>query len=144
MKIKNSHSIESQIYQDALTLRKQVFIDEQKVPKEIEIDDKEASCIHFVLYQDELALATARFYPLKENQLKLQRMAVSSLSRGKGLGGILLDHMIDYAREHDYTEIQAHAQISALNFYQAHGFKPYGPIFEEASILHQNVHLTLN
>ncbi|MGM0011597.1 acetyltransferase [Enterococcus sp. DIV1318a] len=48
----------SDLYLDAVRLRQRVFVAEQGVPEEMEIDEYEACCIHFVLYTDHVAVAT--------------------------------------------------------------------------------------
>ena len=66
----------SDLYLDAVRLRQRVFVAEQGVPEEMEIDEYEAHCIHFVLYTNHVAVATCRLLPLENGVMKLQRMAV--------------------------------------------------------------------
>ena len=56
--IKRTKDTMSQIYLDALFIRHEVFVKEQQVPIALEIDEQEAKAIHFVLYENEEALAT--------------------------------------------------------------------------------------
>lgn len=70
----------SDLYLDAVRLRQRVFVAEQGVPEEMEIDEYEARCIHFVLYTDHVAVATCRLLPLENGVMKLQRMAVEKLT----------------------------------------------------------------
>ena len=80
----------SDLYLDAVRLRQRVFVAEQGVPEEMEIDEYEAHCIHFVLYTDHVAVATCRLLPLENGVMKLQRMAVEKAYRGAdyyGSGG---------------------------------------------------------
>lgn len=144
MEIKNSRNLASSIYQDALAIRRAVFISEQGVAESIEIDENEDRCLHFVLYVDEKALATARLFEQDEKTVILQRMAVSKEARGKGYGRDLLLSIIQVAKEQDYHSLEAHAQISALDFYRSLGFDTQGPVYTEADILHQNIVLALN
>lgn len=138
MKIKQSKNTLSDIYMDALDIRKKVFVDEQKVPLSIEIDENEALCLHFVLYNDsEEACATCRILPDDKDQtVTLQRMAVLSEQRGKALGQILLQNVIAFCQKQGFKEIILHAQITAQGFYQREGFTEVGDIFQEAGIDH--------
>ncbi|GEO79279.1 hypothetical protein FD29_GL001293 [Companilactobacillus mindensis DSM 14500] len=74
--IKYSNDINSAIYKDSLKIRTDVFVDEQNVRKDLEIDDREADCTYFNVYLDGSAVATARFFPTDDNGIHVQRVAV--------------------------------------------------------------------
>lgn len=82
--IKETTDLSSQTYTDALTIRKEVFVTEQQVPLDLEIENEDV-CIHFVLYDDNQAQATVRLFPKENGTYKVQRMAVSLAARKKGL-----------------------------------------------------------
>ena len=90
MEIKMTTDLSNQVYLDALSIRYTVFVDEQQVPKALEVDEDEAAAIHFVLYEEDQPLATLRLLPLSPSQVKLQRMAVQQDARQKSLGKQLI------------------------------------------------------
>jgi predicted GNAT family N-acyltransferase len=118
----------------ASPIRFTVFVEEQRVPIEIEWDDQDAKSLHALAYSATgEAIATGRLLP----DGHIGRMAVLKEWRGKGVGGAILDRLIGVARERGDQEIVLFAQTHALAFYRAHGFVEHGEIFEEAGIPHQ-------
>ncbi|MDO4640268.1 MAG: GNAT family N-acetyltransferase [Neisseria sp.] len=145
MKILYTDDITSPIYSDAVAIRKTVFVEEQGVPLSLEIDENEAVCIHFVLYDEHnQATATCRILPEPgREKVILQRMAVLEAHRGRQLGKVLLEAAIDFAKQQNYLLIELHAQISARGFYEKMGFEPFGEVFEEAGITHVHMRMAL-
>jgi predicted GNAT family N-acyltransferase len=122
--------------QDALkAIRKSVFIDEQHVPKELEWDGRDTECTQFLLTADTVPVATARLTP--EGQIG--RMAVLKDFRGKGFGSRLLAAVIEHAKHAGHKQLFLHAQVSVIEFYQAHGFTAYGDVFIDAGIEHRSM-----
>ena len=118
----------------ASPIRFSVFVEEQRVPTEIEWDDQDANSLHALAYSDAGdAIATGRLLP----DGHIGRMAVLKEWRGKGVGGAILDRLIGVARERGDREIELFAQTHALDFYRRYGFVERGEIFEEAGIPHQ-------
>ncbi|GHV61546.1 GNAT family acetyltransferase [Bacteroidia bacterium] len=139
MKIDFTQDTKSQSYLDAIRIRRLVFVEEQLVPLDIEIDEHEAQCTHFVLYENNgLAVATARFLPDREHEgvAILQRMAVLKEYRGKGRGGEVIRAVESFALSHHIYEIVLHAQLTAKGFYEKKGYAAFGDEFEEAGITH--------
>jgi predicted GNAT family N-acyltransferase len=139
MKIVNTYDTSSRIYSDAVSIRHIVFVDEQQVPPEIEIDEYEAQCVHFVLYNAEnSAVATARLLPDKEHAglATLQRMAVLKEYRSHGYGRDMIREVEKFAAQNSFSEIVLHAQITAQGFYSKMEYVPFGDEFEEAGIRH--------
>ncbi|NKZ27786.1 GNAT family N-acetyltransferase [Vagococcus lutrae] len=134
--IEHTDTIISPVYQDALALRKTIFVEEQNVPLSLEIDPYEKHCRHFVLYHDERPLATCRSLPLENAQLKLQRMAVKKEYRGQHIGSYLLNHVIEDAQNEGYQSIILGAQEHAVPFYQALGFNICSERYMDADIPH--------
>lgn len=126
----------SPIYQDALTIRQEVFVEGQGVPITIEIDDNEAKCLHLVYYKDKEPLATCRLLPLDAKTVILQRMAVRAAYQGQQLGKQLLLKALAIAKDKGFTEMTLHSQQHAQDFYAKFGFEPYGQPFDEAGIPH--------
>lgn len=142
-KIKSSNDINSDIYYDSVDIRKKVFVDEQNVPAEIEIDNDEDKCTYFVLYSNHQATATARFQTTSDNGIHIQRVAVLKQFRHQHLGTDLLKYIFDYAKEQNFDYIILGAQDHAQAFYTQLGFKVVGEQYEEAGILHHDMKLSL-
>ncbi|MEI5989397.1 GNAT family N-acetyltransferase [Enterococcus crotali] len=137
MKIVHTKDTMSDIYLDAVKIRRQVFMQEQGVPGEIEIDKYEASCIHFVLYGDSNeAIATCRLLPLDDGLIKLQRMAVQKKFRGNDYGRLIVEGAEQFANEQGYNTVTLGAQITALGFYEKMGYIKEGDMFLDADIEH--------
>ncbi|HET8897364.1 MAG TPA: GNAT family N-acetyltransferase [Rhodanobacteraceae bacterium] len=117
-------------------VREAVFIEEQRVPVELEWDDLDARSDH-MLARDASgqAIGTGRLTP----ERKIGRMAVLADWRGHGVGSALLTALIDRARERGWLDIELHAQVAAMAFYAGHGFEPWGEEFDEAGIRHQRM-----
>lgn len=123
---------------DATAIRFEVFVDEQKVPAEIELDDMDAVCLHAVAYDDAgNAIGTGRLLP----DGHIGRMAVRQPGRGTGVGGAILTLLMDKARERGDAAVVLNAQTVAAPFYARHGFVQQGEQFEEAGIAHVEMRL---
>ena len=143
MEIKMTTDLTNQVYLDALSIRYAVFVDEQQVPKALEVDEDEAAAIHFVLYEEDQPLATLRLLPLSPSQVKLQRMAVQQDARQKSLGKQLILFAENYANEQGYQTITLGAQQTAIPFYEKIGYQPQGEPFMDAGIPHTTMHKTI-
>jgi len=124
--------------QDATAIRFEVFVDEQKVPAEIELDDMDAVCLHAVAYDEAgNAIGTGRLLP----DGHIGRMAVRQPGRGTGVGGAILTLLMDKARARGDAAVVLNAQTVAAPFYARHGFVQLGEQFEEAGIAHVEMRL---
>jgi len=131
-------------WREALSLarpvRERVFIDEQRVPRELEWDEWDESCDHAVAIDSAgKAIGTARLLP----DGRIGRMAVLKERRGKGVGAALLHAMLDRARERSMALAVLHAQVQAAGFYRRFGFRERGEEFLEAGIPHVEMTLEL-
>ncbi|MCF6094052.1 GNAT family N-acetyltransferase [Microaerobacter geothermalis] len=124
-------------WQDALKVRKKVFIEEQNVPEEIEIDQYEEISTHFIVYNEQLQpVATARFRSYDETTAKIERVAVLPELRGTGLGRELMLFLEKAAKEAGYTKAKLNAQLHAEPFYKKLGYSQISELFYEANIPH--------
>ena len=124
--------------QDASAIRFEVFVDEQKVPAEIELDEMDAVCLHAVAYDnDGHAIGTGRLLP----DGHIGRMAVRQIGRGTGVGGAILQLLMEKARERGDAAVVLNAQTVAAPFYLRHGFVQQGEEFDEAGIAHIEMRL---
>ncbi|MFQ6676327.1 MAG: GNAT family N-acetyltransferase [Fidelibacterota bacterium] len=122
--------------QQALAIRRQVFVQEQSVPEEIEMDDYDDVATHVLAMRNGKAVGTAR-WRRTSNGIKLERFAVPGPLRGGGIGKAILAFILD--RVTNGHEIYLHAQISVVPFYEKFGFACVGKPFKEAGILHRKM-----
>jgi len=122
----------------AAPIRFEVFVREQGVPPELEMDAVDAQCLHAVAFQGQTAVGTARLLP----DGHIGRMAVLKAFRKRGVGGAMLARLIETARARGEREVALSAQVHALPFYRAYGFVEEGPQYEEAGIAHQAMRLS--
>jgi predicted GNAT family N-acyltransferase len=112
-----------------------VFIEEQRVPYEIEMDEYENSALHILGEKDGQPIAAGRLRFLGD-WAKLERIAVRLLFRNQGIGHAIVDYMLQVARERGFCKFKMHAQSHLLDFYSKHGFRAVGDMFKEADIDH--------
>ncbi len=117
----------------ASPIRFEVFVREQRVPAEIELDDMDARSVHAIAFEDESAIGTGRLLP----DGHIGRMAILKDWRRRGIGAAILEALVDAARRRGDREIALSAQLHAVEFYRAYGFEPLGEVYEEAGIPHQ-------
>jgi predicted GNAT family N-acyltransferase len=127
----------------ALAIREVVFIEEQHVPEGLERDAEDARAFHVLAMQGGHAVGTGRLIDLPEAPEgekgkwgQIGRMAVLLSHRGGGTGTHLLTALEKEARRRALAGILLHAQLSALDFYEHHGYAPQGPVFQEAGLPH--------
>lgn len=114
-----------------------VFVDEQRVPPEIEIDERDESCVHVLAFVDSAAIGTGRI-DLAQNG-KIGRVAVFADCRGRGVGTALMQRLHAVARDQGLASVWCHAQLAAVPFYERLGYRSSGEVFEEAGILHKRM-----
>ena len=124
----------STVYSEALSVRFDVFIDEQKVPKELEVDEFETQALHLVLYKDNQAIGTARVLDISAQTHKIQRVAVIKEARNKGLGASIMKEIERYLQMSDAKSLTLGAQIPAVPFYKKLGYTVVGEEFMDAGI----------
>lgn len=124
---------------DAKTIRFEVFVEEQKVPAELEMDHMDAVCLHAVAYDAAgIPIGTGRLLP----DGHIGRMAVRKSGRGTGVGGALLQGLMAQAKARGDRQVVLSSQSHAAPFYQRHGFTIEGDEFFEAGIAHINMRYT--
>jgi predicted GNAT family N-acyltransferase len=118
---------------EAQRIREAVFVAEQGVPREIELDDWDERCEHALAYDaGGRAVGTGRLLP----DGHIGRMAVLREVRGQGVGGRVLDALVERARERGMRRVALNAQTHAAPFYARYGFIVAGETFMEAGIPH--------
>ena len=124
----------------AFAIRMRVFVKEQGVPKEIELDQEDKRAIHFLASTEKKAVGTARLV-IRRGSAKIGRMAVLKSYRRIGVGKKLLTRAIAAAKRRAVRSIYLHAQVSVIGFYEKAGFRCVGPVFDEAGIPHRKMTL---
>jgi len=124
---------------DAAVIRREVFIDEQHIPEAEEWDDADAVSRHAVAYDGGLAIATGRLLP----DARIGRMAVRRAHRRSGIGGILLEALVEAARARGDGTVVLSAQSYVIDFYARHGFVTRGEPYLDCGIPHQTMHRAL-
>lgn len=118
---------------EAREIRELVFVREQGVPPHLEMDEQDALCDHALAYaQEGRAVGTGRLLP----DGHIGRMAVLKEWRGKGVGALLLQALVEQARRRGHATVRLNAQTQAAGFYRRSGFEVSGPEFIEAGIAH--------
>ncbi|MEN8320321.1 GNAT family N-acetyltransferase [Acinetobacter junii] len=125
--------------QDAKFIRKQVFIIEQNIPEEEEWDDQDMISDHFVVYDQDQPIATARL--LQNNSVG--RVAVLKTYRGQGIGRMIMLEIIQLAHQQDRTFLQLSSQVHAISFYEKLGFSIQGDAYDECGIPHIKMQLVI-
>ncbi|MFT7244388.1 MAG: putative GNAT family N-acyltransferase [Candidatus Azotimanducaceae bacterium] len=122
------------------SLRRLVFIVEQKVPQEEEWDGQDEDAWHWLATDiEDRPIGTARLLPSGQ----IGRMAVLDNYRGLRIGQAMLEHAVDKARRLGFANVYLNAQSHALGFYQKAGFEAVGEEFMEAGIAHFRMEQTV-
>jgi predicted GNAT family N-acyltransferase len=125
--------------EEAAPIRYAVFVDEQKVPAEIELDDWDALSLHaLALDAQGRVLGTGRLLP----DGHIGRMAVLQSARGQGVGTALLRALLQAARARGDREVVLSAQTHAMPFYEKAGFIAEGDEYDDAGIPHRQMRLS--
>ncbi len=112
----------------ASCIRFKVFVEEQGVPRDIELDEKDPVCVHALAFDEQgTPVGTGRLLP----DAHIGRMAVLEDWRHRGVGALVLNRLIEKAKERGHKEVLLSAQVHALEFYRRQGFQPVGEIYED-------------
>lgn len=125
-----------------LQIRRVVFIQEQGVPENEELDDLDPVCRHFIATPGKQspsreAIGTARILFLDDGTAKAQRVAVLKAHRKGGVGAALMFALEGEAARAGRTTLILSAQMSAIPFYERIGYEAYGDTFLDAGIEHR-------
>ncbi|PHK49809.1 GNAT family N-acetyltransferase [Staphylococcus edaphicus] len=122
--------------EDALQIRKDVFVKEQGVPLENEIDQYEEIATHVIGYDsNHIPFATGRFRPINDG-VKIERVAIMPSHRKSGNGQLLMQFLENVAKQQGFHKLSLNAQCHAQRFYESLGYKAIGDTFIEENIEH--------
>ncbi|OXS54624.1 putative GNAT family N-acyltransferase [Bacillus sp. V-88] len=128
--------------QEVFHIRKTVFVEEQQVPLEEEIDEYENDSTHFVLYDQNKAVGAGRFRIL-DGVGKVERICVLKSIRGKGAGRTLMLGIEEYAKRQPLSQLKLNAQTYAIPFYEGLGYQVTSEEFLDAGIPHKTMKKTI-
>jgi YbgC/YbaW family acyl-CoA thioester hydrolase len=129
---------------EARALRGAVFVQEQRIPADLEHDAADATATHAVARNRlGMAVGTGRLLSASPGVATIGRMAVARAVRGSGIGRGLLSALVQAARQRGDREVKLSAQSSAVAFYLREGFAVQGTVYEEAGLAHQDMVLAL-
>lgn len=121
--------------QTAFDIRKKVFVEEQQVPMEIEIDEYEDEAIHFICSDGEEYVGASRLR-FVDDYGKLERICVLQEARGKNFGKYLIAAMEEEIMRQNIKEARLNAQTRAVTLYESVGYEVVSGEFMDANIPH--------
>ncbi|MFN7253111.1 MAG: GNAT family N-acetyltransferase [Anaerobacillus sp.] len=120
---------------DAYSVRLKVFVDEQQVPPEEEIDQYEELATHFVVYDGTTPIGAGRLRQL-EDFGKVERICIDKGYRSKGIGKLLMNAVENEAKKRGMYSFKLNAQLQAVQFYSKLGYEVCSEEFLDAGIPH--------
>ncbi len=121
---------------EAFEVRKKVFVEEQGIADNLELDDYDREALHMVVKDGERVIGTARVLFLANNQAKIERMAILKPFRRKGIGRRIISFLNEELIKRQVEQVVLHAQHTVVDFYKSCGFEKSGSPFWEAGIKH--------
>lgn len=125
-----------------LDIRRRVFINEQGIPEEVELDGTDGGCLHWLLYDADQPRATLRS-KITGTELKIGRVATLPEGRGKGFAGQLMRAALDWGREKGVATVYLSAQQDVIPWYEGFGFVAEGAFYDDGGIPHRDMRLVL-
>ena len=125
-----------------LALRHDVFVQEQGVPLELEIDEHDETAVQIVAFEGDRLVGTCRVLP-DGRQAKFGRLVVEREARGGGIGAALLAEAERRARAMGCDRMVLDAQTSAMGLYERAGYTARGDVFLDAGIEHMTMEKAL-
>lgn len=143
MDIQQTTNLKNTIYTDSLFIREEVFMKEQNIPKEIEIDDKDDQATHYTGYNKNGPITTLRVIKINDQTAKLQRIATLKEYRQNGYAKALIKYVLADLKKQGFREVLIGAQSYKIPYYEKIGFKVISEEFMEANIPHKTMSITL-
>ncbi|MBP1969060.1 putative GNAT family N-acyltransferase [Virgibacillus natechei] len=121
--------------EQAYNIRTTVFVEEQEVPAEEELDEHDDTSTHFIGYLNGQPIAASRLRYVN-GYGKLERICVLKDHRGKSHGKELIREMEDAITNDGYEKSKLNGQTHAVEFYQKLGYETISGEFMDAGIPH--------
>lgn len=135
VKVKEVSSHQQLELNEAFKVRFEVFVQEQNVPEEEEIDEYEETALHFVAYEDSRPIGAGRLR-FAEGFAKVERICVLASHRHTGAGRLIMEAIEQKAKMEGFYSMKLNAQISASGFYKKLGYNVTSGEFMDAGIPH--------
>ena len=129
-------------WQVCKAIRFEVFVDEQQVPAELELDEHDATARHWLACDERGGLGTARVVE-KPGAWKVGRVAVRAVARGQGVGLALMRAIEQEARGLAVPELVLESQTHAIPFYERLGYRAEGDEYLDCGIPHRLMRVRL-
>lgn len=123
--------------EDAFSVRRKVFVEEQGVPLSLELDDFDKTAVHFIVYSAETPIGAGRIREIGDNTGKVERVSILEEYRGKHLGNLIMRALEEHAKVTGMTKVILNAQSYAVPFYEKLGYVVTSPEFMDADIPHR-------
>ena len=127
-------------YREIRNVRSAVFINEQAVPEDLEIDGKDEHCSHVLAMAGDRGVGTARM----QKDGHIGRVAVKQPWRRRGIGTRLMEELFATARRSGLKQVYLNSQVQATLFYENLGFHKKGTVFMEADMPHVKMVRTIH
>jgi ElaA protein len=129
---------------DCLALRIAVFVHEQNVPVDEEMDELDDQSVHFIARDDnQTPVGTARSYEVGDIG-KIGRVCVAKSHRGTGLGAQLIDVcLFELSKRPHLKQAKLGAQNHAIKFYERFGCVVQGDEYMDGGIPHHDMVVAL-
>ena len=134
MKIEVKEVMCSQQHEALSAIRRDVFIEEQHVPEDMEWDGLDDECVHVLAQDLTLGLSVGTGRLVTDGQIG--RMAILKDYRRRGIGHKMLQQLIKFAIRNGHEHVYLHAQLYVVDFYQQAAFTIVGDTFMDAGIPH--------
>lgn len=121
------------------TVRRAVFVEEQKVPPDLEMDGLDGSALHVLAERAERVIGTGRLRVTQDGLAKLERICVVKPARGHGVGVLLVRALENAAANQGCAKVVLSSQLAVVHFYERLGFQGEGDVFMEAGIAHRRM-----
>ncbi|MER2090059.1 GNAT family N-acetyltransferase [Sporosarcina sp. JAI121] len=130
--------------EDAFSVRRKVFVEEQGVPLNLELDHLDKTATHFVVYSSETPIGAGRIRETNDGIGKVERVCVLGEYRGKHLGNLVMHALEEHASASGMKKIILNAQSYAVPFYEKLGYVITSPEFMDADIPHRAMEKKMN
>ena len=105
-------------FDNAISIRRKVFVEEQDIPIHLELDEFDETSIHFIAYDADIPFGAGRIREIDGKVGKIERVCIVPSYRGKSMGNLIMQSIEDYAQEHGFKKLKLNAQSNSLPFYE--------------------------
>lgn len=133
-KVENKHEL-----QEAFAVRKKVFVEEQAVPEELELDDYDATASHFIVIDGQAVIGAARLREIDSQTGKVERVCILNSYRGQNLGVLIMNELEAFAKQLGLKKLKLNAQTYAIPFYEKLQYIVTSDEFMDAGIPHRSM-----